>query len=192
MPNAPAYQSSLLIFSSIPSLLSSLLNYSSFRLPGSVPLLRCQFVEDDTVRPVHRDFLAVHDDRLLLKINIEERHRVGLVIQRDQMPVVGEQGAVLRIVAGDRKAQNPLERSVLLIDLKNRHRIVPCIGRDDVVVVPGQVQRGSRGIGAVIVVERRDRLYLLEIRLIVDDLIGIDIDRVLQLVDDSSGRTCIR
>ena len=48
------------------------------------------FMENNAVRLIHFDLLAVHDKQPLFQIHGEEGHRIGFMVQGYQMPVIGE------------------------------------------------------------------------------------------------------
>ena len=73
---------------------SASLEYKNLQ-KSSVELVTLKFVEDNAVGLVDLDLLAVHYQKSLIQINCEESHRVRLVVERDKMPVVGEQRRIL-------------------------------------------------------------------------------------------------
>lgn len=147
-------------------------------------LFIANFMEYQAVRLVDRHLLAMHDNQSLLEIDIEEGHRIGCMIQRYQVPVVREQNAVLRIITGYRQAQELAELTRLVIDLKYRDRVVPCIRADQIVRIIREIQSRGCRIRRMVVIERRDALHLLEFGLIVLAAVGEYIDGILELIDD--------
>ena len=81
-------------------------------------------MENNAVGLVNLNLLAVHDEQSLLKINLEERHRVGLMVEGYKMFVVGEKRGVFGILPAYRQAQNLVEIAVVGIDPEDHNRIV--------------------------------------------------------------------
>ena len=81
-------------------------------------------MENNAVGLIHLDLLAVHDKQSLVEIHREEGHRIGLMIEGYQMPVIGEQGGILGIFAADRQAQYLCQISVVRIYAENNNGIV--------------------------------------------------------------------
>ena len=81
-------------------------------------------MENDAVRLVHLDFLGRHDNGLFLNIHSEECHGIRLMVEADQMLVIGEQGCILGIFAADRQAQYLCQISVVRIYAENNNGIV--------------------------------------------------------------------
>ena len=57
------------------------------------------FVENNAVGLIYLYLSSVHDKQSVLQIHRKESHRIRLMIQGDEMPVVREKVRILRIIA---------------------------------------------------------------------------------------------
>ena len=92
-------------------------------------------MENYAVRFVHLDLFAVHHKKPFLEIHSKEGHRIGLVIERDQMAVVREQRGILGIFTADREAEYLVEVSVVRINAEDNNRVVSCVGTDQILEI---------------------------------------------------------
>ena len=84
-------------------------------------------MENHAVRPIHVKLLSLHDNQAFFQVAGEEGHRIGLMVDCNEVAIVREQGTVLRIVTGYRKAENLREHAGLLIDGENSCGIISCV-----------------------------------------------------------------
>ena len=95
------------------------------------------------------------------------------------MPVIRKKTHILRIISADRQTQDLIKHSRLLINAVDHRAIVPGVRAYQVFKVIGYVQRTCRRTARMIIIQRRDRLDLLKLRISGNLLVGVDINIIL-------------
>ena len=141
-------------------------------------------MKNNTIGLINLDFLLIHDDESFFRINTEEGHGVGLMIEADQVLIIREKRYVLRIISAHGKAEKLAQLSGILINLEHYSTVVSCIGGQKVFVIIRKRQGRSSRARSVIVIECAYLLDSLKFRSAVFVRIIIDIYGITKLMDD--------